>query len=90
MGVLADRWISRFDQAEAAHAAVVLDDQHLRHDHELQQHEREGDVAAGEVEAREGEAGEGAQYELRGEDLGDRRARTAGANLKPASAGFSS
>ena len=53
------------DQAELAHGAVVLDDQHLRHDHELQQDQREGDVAAGELEARERVAGERAQDELR-------------------------
>ena len=59
------------DQPEPAHAAVVLDDQHLRHDHQLQEHQREGEIAPGELEAREGEAGQRAEHELRGEDQGD-------------------
>ena len=58
----------RVDEAEPRHGAVVLDDQHVRHDHQLRQHEREGDVAAAERVAREGVGGERAQHELAGED----------------------
>ena len=51
-----------------AHGAVILDDQHVRHDHELRQHQREGDVAADEVVARERVSRERAEHELAAED----------------------
>ena len=54
-----------------AHGAVVLDDQHVGHDHELEQHQDERDIAAGEGEAREGVGRQRAQHELGGEDHGD-------------------
>ena len=60
---------------EHRHRAVVLDDQHVGHDHELHEHEREQHVAAGELEARERVRGERHQHELRREHHRDQRSR---------------
>ena len=54
----------RVHQAEGARRQVVLDDQHIRHDHDLDQHEDEGDVLAWELEAGKGVCRQGAEDEL--------------------------
>ncbi len=52
-------------QPERRHRPVVLDDQHVGHDHQLHEHQREQHVAAGELEARERVRGERDEHELR-------------------------
>ena len=63
------------EDAQRRHRAVVLHDQHVRHDHELHEDEQEDDVAAHEREARERVGGQGAEHELRGEDHGHQEDR---------------
>ncbi|MNR05460.1 hypothetical protein D3C85_1214930 [compost metagenome] len=57
----------RVADAKLAHRTVVLHQQHVRHDHELQQHQHEDEIAAAEFEAGERIAGQGRQDELRGQ-----------------------
>ena len=61
--------------AERGHRPVVLDDQHVGHDHQLHEHQREQHVAAGELEARERVRGERHQHELRRQHHGHQQHR---------------
>ena len=55
------------EQPERADRAIILHDQHVRHDHQLQQHQRERDAAAPELEPGESIGRERRQHELAGQ-----------------------
>ncbi|MCY1540284.1 hypothetical protein D9M68_759140 [compost metagenome] len=63
----------RVADAQLAHRPVVLHQQHVGHDHQLQQHQHEDEVAAPELQARERIAGQRGQDQLRGQHHRDQQ-----------------
>ena len=55
------------EQPDRADGAIILHDQHVRHDHQLQQHQRKRDAAALELEPRERIGRQRRQHQLSGQ-----------------------
>ena len=58
----------RIHQAQLRHSFVVLDQQDIRHDHQLHQHQRKSHVLAAKRVARKGKSRQGGQHQLRRQD----------------------